>query len=413
MYGDIEISAGYYVNKVIGQGAQGTIYQITNGRKPVKVLKVMEDPSTYLFELNALYSKMHHRIPRLPQYDLLDIAATENIGNGYTYDLDTIIFKGKLKKRCLVADFVDGIMVSTGGMNLYRTLNASVRGFLMFFITLMKQIQAIHFTINHFPFTHGTKILHNIANAHADLHMANIFLIMAQFRNGQPMIQPLLLDYGLAAEFFYKSADDIVTEVYNNNLREENGIREENRISADRIYNLFQNVDFTQIMALMVYAFLTLTMSTVYYFAVELRNILEKEKGLDYLRRMELFQNVPDELKEIIPLMRLMCEGIKSRQTYRHWMRIVDLLTPEEIMDAPLPNQYKTDLPIRQEIEFYEIDSSSEGTVAGDNVTFSGSSGGSDNTLNKESYNDEDGNGDNNDDIDDDYMKILNNLVRG
>ncbi|KAI3381029.1 hypothetical protein SNEBB_001134 [Seison nebaliae] len=113
--------------------------------------------------------------------------------------------------------------------------------------------------------------------------------------------------YGLSIKLYYFSETDYISEIYNNYLRLENHIAEENKISKNRIYNVWQNADFCELIILIGYI---------------IASIKSEEK-------IPFFHLIPAGLEPLTPLFELLLKGNKHKQTYQHWIDVVDMLSPD------------------------------------------------------------------------------------
>ncbi|KAI3380293.1 hypothetical protein SNEBB_008298 [Seison nebaliae] len=326
-----------YVSYQLGKGMQGAVYAIRKRRKIISVMKVAENLDVLLFEANALYAKQHHPIELLPDYTLLGLSTADGSQKEWEYNLDhdnKLIVKSKKTNYCLFTNYVRGsqLVKETD----FPFLAENLVQFLIFFITLLRQIQAIHFTVNHYPYTEEDIFLRGVANAHADIYSSNIIIVQSYFGQGDSVEErqlPMLIDYGLGMKNYYLTDNDFISEIFNNYLREENKIKKENVISKNRIYNQWQNIDFCEILILIGKTIMPIDGTVIHRSCQEFRQNL-KTSNIDgyYHNQIHLFRALPYELRSIKPLLLILLEGARETQTYLHWIEMVRLLSPHHKM---------------------------------------------------------------------------------
>ncbi|KAI3380295.1 hypothetical protein SNEBB_008300 [Seison nebaliae] len=314
----------------VGHGVQGRAFSIKNEDGDiVGLMKTVERLDSALFETNALLGKHLHPIEILPKYELLKLATSDvptriprKIGKLYT----NFSIIQRLKQRCVFADYIDG--ASNSIRDVFPRISRSPKHMLIYIILLLKQLQAVHFTINHYKYTTENILLKNIANAHGDLHSKNILATKIRLTNNEEVDVPILIDYGLSSYHYYSSFSDVISDIYNNYLRDERHIINENVISANRLYNLWQNVDFCELFVFISNSYLNIDPCVVFTSCVEYRkrlpNPILKTYSVAYL---QLFNRIPGHMDYLFPFLILLNKGIKAKRSYIHWILLVDLLS--------------------------------------------------------------------------------------
>ncbi|KAI3382447.1 hypothetical protein SNEBB_006687 [Seison nebaliae] len=348
-----------YMSHQIGTGGQGTTYAISKLRKIVYVMKVTFHTELALFEANALYGKSFHPISVLPKYELRKIASSDMDTHMQTRNIvnENITLNSYKKIVCLFTHFLEGKAMNHN--TDLPPLSNNLSRFLTFFIIMLKQIQAIHFTINHYKYTVENKILRNVANAHADMHLDNLLTTYLQLKNGRKYLIPTLIDYGLDAHYFYPSKTDFINEIYNNFLRFENNIETEYIISKNRIYNFWQNIDFCETLIIIGYTLTLMNRMILSEFCKRFRDQIDKpDYGKNLFKYITLFNLIPNNLRPILPLIHLILKGSFKAQTYRHWIEIVNLLSTDDLLVSVKEKEYlNKPRTVANVLQYYLLDS--------------------------------------------------------
>ncbi|KAI3381472.1 hypothetical protein SNEBB_003966 [Seison nebaliae] len=159
---------------------------------------------------------------------------------------------------CIDMTYVDGDEIHEL-FDYQNDLSRNLKEFYSFSILILRQIQALHFSLNALPivkmplFDEGS-----YANAHNDLHIYNIIITQDKdhFFNGKNNKIPIIIDYAFAPSDLYRKSDDITIGMYNMNLRKEKNIKELNKIHKNRLFNSMQGSDFCTLAVLFVNVFL-------------------------------------------------------------------------------------------------------------------------------------------------------------
>ncbi|KAI3387907.1 hypothetical protein SNEBB_009154 [Seison nebaliae] len=232
-----------YIRHKLGKGAQGSAYALSIQDRITAVVKVTDSPDIVLFELQVLG-------------------------------------------------------LSSDRTNMQHTDITSAGVFLCLPLDIL---QAVHFTLNNFAYTRRGDQLRNIANAHGDIHPQNIIQTDYRARNGIVYKLPTLIDYGLDANYYFYKLYDVEIEIYNHIYRRENMIARKNEVLKNRLYSLWQNVDFCETLIL-----------------INLRSRMAARKLIDhYPRYFKFFRRVPYHLTQLKPLFVAMLHGLRSAENSR------------------------------------------------------------------------------------------------
>ncbi|KAI3383199.1 hypothetical protein SNEBB_005806, partial [Seison nebaliae] len=298
-----------------------------------------------LFEANALVGKQHHPIARIPEYKMIKLATSDIQlrGSSITPINDYIDLEAVKKSVCLFSQYLKGTSIHP--LVDLPIISKNIKSFLIFFIMALKQLQAIHFTINHYPYSTENVILRNVVNAHADIHVDNVLKHWIHLKDGERYLVPVLIDYGLESFFFYANNSDFISEIYNNHLRSENQIKEEYIISHNRIYNFWQNIDFCQILVLTADTFTIIVRTLIYDVCKRFRHQMENPMfGENIYQYIPLFNHIPPNLQPILPVIEVILRGVLRGSTYRHWREIVDLLYVDDQSLSDEDIEYPTEI---------------------------------------------------------------------
>ncbi|KAI3385012.1 hypothetical protein SNEBB_001329 [Seison nebaliae] len=250
----IEDEGGVYENSTITKlqtGSQGTTYEVEHptGRK---VLKFFNLASSLLIEANSLIGLQLHGHQKV-NYELKEIMKGSLLVSQPTSLLKPRHFQYYEKKGdfCATYSFVRGneLMFHT---KAHDSLILQLDNSLRLLVQLLRQIQAVHFTLNHHAITEpgnqNILAVHSYANYHSDIHDNNSLIDYYD----PDRFDATFIDYGLTLPQLFKDKDDVQIHLYNNVLRNETGLEEENKISIHRILNFGQNMDFCTIAIIIV-----------------------------------------------------------------------------------------------------------------------------------------------------------------
>ncbi|KAI3388525.1 hypothetical protein SNEBB_007091 [Seison nebaliae] len=198
-----EYGAGRIIK--LEEGGQGQVYKM-DIPGDIKVLKFFDKASSLKIEANALIGLQLHG-PQIGNYVLKDImSAYEKSGYLYTTrnrefltDLKDFVYIEKRGEYCAIFPFIQGKELSDQ-FEALEALNHNLKRILRFIVQLLRQIQAIHFTLNRYALTEPGQQdflgVNTYANAHVDIHDSNILVDYDTPDN----IDPVLIDYGLSID---------------------------------------------------------------------------------------------------------------------------------------------------------------------------------------------------------------------
>ncbi|KAI3380291.1 hypothetical protein SNEBB_008296, partial [Seison nebaliae] len=273
----------------VGGGVQGKAFSIKDrDGNIVALMKTMDILDGAIFEANALYGKSFHPIDILPKYELLKLATSD------------------IPPRAVGAE-----------AKLIKNI-----------LTTQQLKTAVHFTTNHYKYTTENILLKNIANAHGDLHDNNIIVTKIRLTTKEEVYAPVIIDYGLTSDNYYAFYSDAISEVYNNYLRKDHKIVDENVISKNRVYNLWQNMDFCEVLVLIAHSYFVIAAGVVYSACLDFRTRLRSLRLQTYsVGYLPFLNTLPDEMEYLLPLLVLLKKGIRELQLYSHWRYLEDLLS--------------------------------------------------------------------------------------
>ncbi|KAI3383948.1 hypothetical protein SNEBB_006857 [Seison nebaliae] len=200
----------YHKAIVLGKGVQGTVYKIVNreGRPPEAVMKTYDYHGDFIMQVNAQYA-LNRLIPSFQLLGVLrgvDKSKTRMRNDGYMYEV--------VGTSCMMTEYIRGVII--GGTSLLTKQNKNKISFL---ILLLRQLQALHFSYNHYAIFPRTPSFTNYTFTlyHGDLHSHNLIVT----ENGDPRlidigapIWKVLKDYGMVMlmQYNYYLSKDIRIE---------------------------------------------------------------------------------------------------------------------------------------------------------------------------------------------------------
>ncbi|KAI3379208.1 hypothetical protein SNEBB_004148, partial [Seison nebaliae] len=234
--------AGLHNNTIIskiGEGSQGNVY-LLNGPVERQVLKTFDLASSLLIEANAMiglqlhgHQKVKYEVSEI-MTDLFPTKTNKVNGNDESKLLmNSIRYIDTRGTFCAKLSYIEGTLLRQHN-ELQPKFRNNLRLILSLFIQLLRQIQAIHFSLNHYGLTlEGNRDIFNVqsyANFHADIHAGNI--IVHKFTPDE--LELVIIDFGGPL------------------LKAETRIKNEGIISKHRILNFGQNVDFCMLAMLIL-----------------------------------------------------------------------------------------------------------------------------------------------------------------
>ncbi|KAI3379428.1 hypothetical protein SNEBB_006482, partial [Seison nebaliae] len=325
------------IKKTLGEGGQGVAYLVENIlENRTYVYKLSKRTDWALFESNALYAFDYHPIGLVHNYKRIDLTKGADLENSHIYkflEVQDISYIQEKRTYCLLTTFVPGEVLKKSLSTEIMRKNHNLRPLLTFLIYLLRQIQAVHFTLNRDPiFNNPILGQQSYANAHADLHGANILMTPHIMSDGQAVNLPIAIDYAYGADRFYGMEDDIVVDVYNKIQRNEAGMKEENHVHRNRIFNYWQNIDFCEIVLLITKLFFNIRvggppMRVCINIRIELNRVHEIPNG-NFIRHLKLF-NLPEMRgKELLYIILAILQGVHTFTTYQYWLHIYKIFNP-------------------------------------------------------------------------------------
>ncbi|KAI3384581.1 hypothetical protein SNEBB_000066 [Seison nebaliae] len=339
-YVDRRVENNYRIKKSLGFGKQGVAYLVENViDKKIYVNKLSKQADVALIESNALYAFEHHPIGLNHDYKRINLIKGTDVKTKPMFAFDAlrrIGFIGEKRSHCLLTSFVDGNRLRTSPEITVQTRhNPFYKNILMFLIFMLRQLQAVHFTLNRDAIFIENSVLlgpQSYANAHADLHFNNILMKRHVKDNGFEIKLPILIDYGYGASLFYGAPDDVAVEFYNKRQRDEVDIREENRIHRNRILNFWQNIDFCESVVIIARLFLDLRGGKPHFSICEgvRKKIIKIHANADgdFIRHTTLFALPELQDTDLIYIIRALLLGVNLFTTYQHWLYLYEVLNP-------------------------------------------------------------------------------------
>ncbi|KAI3385330.1 hypothetical protein SNEBB_002769 [Seison nebaliae] len=313
--------------KRLGGGVQGSVFLITKGNEK-KILKRFNKKSDLLFEINAVKGLSFHPTPNL-EYNFEDL--TEGNGaaasNSTLFYMKRFIFQEYTGDFCAKFSFIEGRELRRLGYFTFE-LQINKKKLLRIAMWILRQIQAVHFSLNAYaitdPIQESILDVQSYANFHGDIHGLNIMI-----RNhASDQLDALLIDYGAQLTLFFENEDDIRIHVYNKYLRKESGIKEENVVLKNRLLNFGQNLDFCMT-ALLVMEYLTGYFRTnipfmicrdfrSYISRVNRENEYEKHFQI-YLREFYRYFRIEPDL---LPIIEILLKSTQQPYNYQGWIHL-------------------------------------------------------------------------------------------
>ncbi|KAI3384013.1 hypothetical protein SNEBB_011061, partial [Seison nebaliae] len=314
----------------LAERGQGVVYKM-DIPGDIKVLKFFDKASSLIIEANALIGLQLHG-PQIGNYVLKDIMSGNYTRRrrDYLTNLKDFVYFEKQGDYCAIFPFIQGKELYDQ-FEAREALNHNLKRILRFIVQLLRQIQAIHFTLNRYALTEPGQQdflgVNTYANAHVDIHDSNILVDYDTPDN----IDAVLIDYGLRIGQLLQTKEDAKIHIYNNILRSESGVVAENKISIHRILNFGQNIDFCTIAVLAI---------RHYYGLGRRRNPLPicadyrwemmkkfKKAGrelhfMTYLQKLAFYYNRNPNLTQVL---RVLFHNVFAPMDYGGWVTLVQL----------------------------------------------------------------------------------------
>ncbi|KAI3386217.1 hypothetical protein SNEBB_000624 [Seison nebaliae] len=330
----------------LGCGGQGRIFLLKARTGDRSVAKLFYEPGDLIIELNALEAFFIHPVGDWHQYRLLGasrgrienrhvsktLIATQNYGLTYVYPQTMV---------CMDITYVQGDIL-TNCLNYLTSLQFNNRVFYAFVILLLRQIQAVHFTLNKRPLVEVTLFNKgDYANAHGDIHHLNIMIPEKRYSQRFPYHFPILIDYGTFPRYLYDNVRDLKMGIYNIVLRQELGIKEFNVIAKKRIISSPQSSDFCSLAFIFATSFVgqvytsdPIIVSHCRKLKVSLHELESTTARFDRVIKYVKLMN-QGMFFEQLSLIELMFSSMLQFQTYETWLDIVKYFDPERNEQIP------------------------------------------------------------------------------
>ncbi|KAI3386018.1 hypothetical protein SNEBB_005874 [Seison nebaliae] len=322
---------GYTVERSVGSGGQGSIYLIRSPSGGRFIKKISDKPYTLLMEYNAAKAFEIHPMGDWHKFHIISLNYGGFPDSKHTnYTMESKItntryyFQGG--KYCLDMTYVEGETLVDLVNELPQPYRVSVlKQFYVFIILILKQLQAVHFTLNEKPVFHGQFYKrHSYTNYHSDIHSKNILIDFKGFPNSSYYV-PILIDYGLSFNNFYGSMKDFAINKYNYILRKRRKINLPYHLSKGRIFNVGQRIDFCSVAILSI----LLIMKKIYLFrpnisvkcrhiTIRLYNILSHRGEGKHVIQFIPCMSEP-VLRPILPLLNFLFTMSLPYKTYKSW----------------------------------------------------------------------------------------------
>ncbi|KAI3379662.1 hypothetical protein SNEBB_001459 [Seison nebaliae] len=339
-----------WTNSKISSGGQGSTFLIKQQRKRT-IYKTMSEVTSFIIELNALKAYEYHPLGFWHNFRVISYSKkklngqTETKSISYTSNF-TIDYQYPIGQFCLEMTYVNGVELYKDDDYIFR-LHSNIKEFYIFVILLLKQIQAIHFTLNEHKITDFR--LHqraSYANSHDDIHCRNILVTKNSNSNKSKILFdmkiPILIDPGISSSFLYTTTYDIIGGFYNFYLRKESDIKQLNIIRKGRLLTSGQGIDFCTLGYLFANA---VTGDIKQSRPKNIKQCLKLKKLLGYKEhtttnygRTTPHINLMNdkELKKILPLLELMFSSMLQFQTFNVWLGIVKFFDPYRNEQIPI-----------------------------------------------------------------------------
>ncbi|KAI3382167.1 hypothetical protein SNEBB_005205 [Seison nebaliae] len=343
---------GQIVEKLISRGGQGLVYTLKDKSDRYFVTKITQLPASTLIEADILRSFDLHPPGPWHTYRIK--------GLGYTHKKKLLEVKSLMRSMnisyifpkghyCIHSSFIKGKELK----HLVKFVEnvENLKYYYAFIILLLKQLQAIHFTLNQKDIIEQTMYRANMLTfSHQDIHIRNIMMVEHRFSNTLANYTskyniPILIDYGFSPASLYTDYYDYKVGLYNHLQRMENHIQLPNVIRKDRIFSIGQNTDFCTLGFLIANIFTkTLTKSKppvngicqkarrmMPYVYESIQKMREPKRIISFLPFME------DRRTFLVaPLLELLFSANIRYQTYQTWINIVKFFDPERKEQVPL-----------------------------------------------------------------------------
>ncbi|KAI3380034.1 hypothetical protein SNEBB_005372, partial [Seison nebaliae] len=318
----------YHKANVLGKGVQGTVYKIVNpeGMPPEAVMKTYDYHGDFIMQLNAQYAL--NRL--IPSFQLLGALRSVNISRnimsnqGYMYEV--------VRTSCMMTEYIRGVVISDNSLITKRNKQK-----FRFLILLLRQLQALHFSYNHYAIFPRTPSFTNYTFTifHGDLHSDNLIVT----ENGDPR----LIDIGAPIWKVLKDYGMVMLMQYNYYLSKDIRIEDKKRymVHQNSLMNHLQANDFCKVLIII------LKMISGMKLGDRLREVC-KEMGAFFLRKDKLMDIPRRPLERLYkhyshsllwPFIPMVLRLSQPFREYRDIRSVVDLGLPARfILKLDTPN---------------------------------------------------------------------------
>ncbi|KAI3384585.1 hypothetical protein SNEBB_000070 [Seison nebaliae] len=243
---DPRVNIGEYLYRnfstttMLGRGIQGSVYKMKNGAKQCIAYKIFTQLSDFLMQVNAMIALQSH----FPQYRIYAIEQNYHNDNSdwfYNDEVNTLDLKAPY---CMVMTYLKGDPPELIMKNTYLNMKTLKRNFRML-ILLLKQLQVLHFSFNHYPVVRDSDIFgaFTFTMFHGDLHGSNILMTRDETSK---QLYPQMIDVGYKFEMLISGQHNLFDLYYNYHLLNEKlpiEERKKNIVLKDQFMNELQTID--------------------------------------------------------------------------------------------------------------------------------------------------------------------------
>ncbi|KAI3379584.1 hypothetical protein SNEBB_001651 [Seison nebaliae] len=299
-------------------------------------LKLFNRASLFSIEANIYYAITVHATEKVPRTTLLYL---EKENSHIKYHLTPIQQNVFLLEdggtHCLSLSHQPGDTLRDMDKNNLFYSDNYLRESVRLIILILKQLQLVHFSLNHFPLEYNRNILqqNQFALGHGQLSTDNI--IMVKLR--QDKYYPLLINYGFNVRSILPRQQDVFVHFYNNALNKD--ITRPLIMHKKRRFLPYQNYDFCGVL-IIILQLETYEAQTHKIFGKK-QSDLEFGKAMRYclgfkteIEKLEyVHEHLPfvtqrrSFLMKLGALSRLLIQGILDYASYSTWFQIQKLMT--------------------------------------------------------------------------------------
>ncbi|KAI3386242.1 hypothetical protein SNEBB_002608 [Seison nebaliae] len=309
------------LKKKVGKGGQGSVFLISRKRGNNTIFKIMTRSDTMLVELNAMKALKYHPLGRWHTLKFLSNSRKKGTKhmrkNLLVQQVENfkVEYETPVNQYCIEMSYVNGTAFLDDDDYQYQLL-VDTKTFYIFVILLLRQVQAIHFTLNEYKiFDMPLMDSASYANSHQDIHIKNIMITNNFYYSAK----------------IYANEHDVVSGFYNVNLRKELKIEEKNIIAKNRLLNAGQSTDFCTLGHLFANIYTSNVegsrpMTTTCF---GLRRVLSTKELMSdnfgpTIKHINYVTNHYSTLRKIALLLELMFSSMLQFNSYKVWIEIVN-----------------------------------------------------------------------------------------